>query len=126
MEALPEIVVCTEAEARRLLALASVDDVQGLGLSRIVEGCQFFKLENLPGSELAYALKEAGGELWIQAAGGSAPVDLTAFGLAAIEQQAAGVFKSVGFQTRRRGLVKKAMRAGYVVDGFIMRKVLRA
>lgn len=109
-----------------LLALALGDDVQGLGLDEIVRGCQFFKLQNLPGAEMAYALKAAGSELWIQAGGGSASVDLTALGLAAIERQAAGGFKSVGFQTRRRGLVKKAMRAGYQIDGYILRKVLSA
>lgn len=114
----------SQQDVMPLLSLAAGDDVQGLGLEEILKGCQFFKLDNLPGVEMAYALKEAGSELWIQAGGGSASIDLTALGLAAIERQAVGGFRSVGFQTRRKGLVKKAMRLGYVVDGFILRKVL--
>lgn len=116
----------SQQDVMPLLSLAAGDDVQGLGLEEIVKGCQFFRLENMPGTQMAYALKPVGSELWIQAGAGIATADLTAIGLAVIEKQAAGVFKSVGFQTRRKGLVKKAMRLGYVVDGFILRKVLSA
>lgn len=112
----------TAAAVLSLLELAAGDDVQGLGVSNVVSGCQFFCLNGLQGAEFAYALRVAGSELWIQAAGGSAAVDLTRFGLAAIESQAKGRFKTVGFQTRRRGLVAKAIKAGYEIDGYILRK----
>ncbi|OGT05253.1 MAG: hypothetical protein A2Z65_13620 [Gallionellales bacterium RIFCSPLOWO2_02_58_13] len=121
-----EIRAASQQEVMPLLALAAGDDVQGLGLDAIIAGCQFYILDGLPGAEMAYALRAAGSELWIQAGGGKASVDLTALGLAAIERQAQGGFRSVGFQTRRRGLVKKAMRAGYQIDGYIMRKVVSA
>lgn len=111
-----------EADVLPLLGLAIGDDVQGLGLLEIVSGCQFFCLKGLDGAAFAYAVRAAGSELWIQAAGGAAEIDLTRFGLAAIEQQARGGFKSVGFQTRRRGLVAKALKAGYKIDGYILRK----
>lgn len=78
----------------------------------------------LDGGGFAYALTAHGGELWVQAAGGNARADLTRIGLAAIEYQAAGKFQSVGFQTRRTGLVKKAQALGYTIDGYILRKTL--
>lgn len=105
-----------------LLALARADDVQGFGLENILNDAQFFRLAGSD-SQFAYALMALGRELWIQAAGGAGPDDLTALGFGAIERQAsAGGFESVGFQTRRRGLVRKAEKLGYVVDGWILRK----
>lgn len=116
----------TEAEVLPLLELASGDDVQGLGLKNILHGCQFFILQSTKG-EFAYALIPAGRELWIQAAGGKAKIDLTDLGLGAIEAQAkAARFESVGFQTRRKGLVKKAIAHGYEIDGYILRKKTNA
>lgn len=130
MENVSEQVIIEQTTAEAvlpLLGLAIADDVQGLGLSEIVGGCQFFRLQGLKGAEFGYALKVAGSELWIQAAGGAAKIDLTIFGLALIEQQAKGAaLKSVGFQTRRRGLVRKAIKAGYQVDGYILRKKIDA
>lgn len=115
----------SEAEALPLLELASGDDVQGLGLRNILHGCQFFILQSTKG-EFAYALIPEGRELWIQAAGGKAKVDLTHLGLGAIEGQAkAARFESVGFQTRRKGLVKKAQAHGYEIDGYILRKKIK-
>ncbi|MDO9011331.1 MAG: hypothetical protein Q7U78_05925 [Gallionella sp.] len=130
MENVPKKIGISEAGAAAampLLNLAIADDVQGVGLENIISGCKFFILSGVPGSKFAYAVKAAGSELWVQAAGGSGAVDLSAFGLAVIEQQAAAAgLGSVGFQTRRRGLVRKAARAGYQVDGYIMRKIINA
>jgi hypothetical protein len=108
----------TMGEALPFLRLASGDDVQSVGLENILDGCIYFVM----GDEFAYALKRQGDELWIQAAGGRSQQDLTKAGFANIEAQAAGLYKSVGFQTRRSGLVKKAQREGYEIDGYIMRK----
>lgn len=117
-----QIVRASLAEVLPLLALARADDVQGLGLENILSNAQFFRLAGSD-SQFAYALMALGRELWIQAAGGTGPDDLTALGFGAIERQAsAGGFGSVGFQTRRRGLVRKAEKLGYVVDGWILRK----
>lgn len=63
----------------------------------------------------AYVLKVNGAELWIALGAGRADVDLTAVGLALIEAQGRE-FDSIGFKTRRRGLVKKAAKHGYRVD----------
>ena len=114
------------ADALPLLSLAEGEDVQGVGLDVILHGCQCFALNGLSDVGGVYALKPVGRELWIQAAGGKGAADLTLIMLTAIEQQAAaGAFRSVGFQTRRKGLIKKASRAGYLVEGVIMRKVLK-
>lgn len=72
----------------------------------------------------AYLLEVHGPEVWILLAGGRAPVDLAHYGFAMLEQQARE-FDSIGFQTRRPGLIKKAKRAGFEVAAVVMRKRLR-
>jgi hypothetical protein len=73
---------------------------------------------------LGYTLEIDGGELFITSASGRAAVDLVDIGLEIVEAQAAGM-DSVGFKTKRRGLVKKAQSKGYKVVGYIMRKSLK-
>jgi len=70
-----------------------------------------------------YLLEVRDGEICIVAAAGNAKLDLTRVGFDIVEKQAAG-FESVGFTTKRRSLVKKALRHGYRIDGFVMRKKL--
>jgi hypothetical protein len=41
-----------------------------------------------------------------------------------LREHAGGRFRSIGFQTARRGLVKKAEQHGYRVAAYIMRKDL--
>lgn len=106
-----------------LLRLAAGDDVQQLGLETILKGCEFFILEGSQ-DRLAFALTGQGSELWIQAAGGTGNMNLTRLIIKSAEQLAKGTHTSVGFQTRRRGLVKKAQALGYEIDGYIMRKKL--
>lgn len=111
-------------EVKPLLCLAMGSDVQGVGLDAILQNCAFFILDDEK-AQFAFALVAQGRELWIQAAGGKGEQDLTALGLDAIEQRAAvGRFASVGFQTRRVGLVKKALKHGYIIDGYILRKAI--
>lgn len=113
-----QVVAAEQSEIRELLELAISDDVQQVGLDAILEGCEFFRVGNL-----GLALKIRGAELWIQAAGGADRENLTRLGLEAVERiaQQAGM-DSVGFQTRRPGLVRKARALGYEIDGFILRK----
>ena len=113
------------AEVMPLLNLAIGDDVQKIGLPGILNGCHFFILEK-PENDFAYALCGRGTELWIQAAGGRGKDDLTALGFSDIEQRAmAGGFDTVGFQTRRPGLVRKSICHGYEIDGYILRKKIK-
>lgn len=70
-----------------------------------------------------YVLVVDNGVAWIDAAKGTGATDWTAHLLPIIEAQAAGC-KAVGFQTARRGLVKKARQQGYTVTGWILKKKL--
>lgn len=78
-----------------------------------------FKIVDETGDILAaYILEIDGAELWVSLGAGRADIDLTAVGLALIEGQGRD-FDSIGFKTRRRGLVKKAQSNGYRVDACI-------
>ena len=70
-----------------------------------------------------YSLDIGKTEIFITQAAGKADFDIVEIGLKIIEKQAAS-FKSVAFQTIRRGLVKKAEKFGYKQDGKILRKWL--
>jgi hypothetical protein len=78
-------------------------------------------------------MEPSGRELVVTAAGGrSRNFDLTRAGFAIAEVQGAG-FDAIRFQTRRLGLVRKAVRLGYVVidrqnkngNVYIMRKAMQ-
>lgn len=125
--------LCDPCEVRDVLAAGWTDktDTSGGGqsLDYLLTLGQCFKLMDGAGKILgAYILKIDGAELWIALGAGRAEVDLTAAGLALIEAQGRQ-FDSIGFKTKRRGLVKKAEKHGYTVaasnDGiYTMRKKL--
>jgi hypothetical protein len=76
----------------------------------------------------AYVLQRQGDECYILAAAGQAEFDMTAALATILEGHARGL-KSIAFQTRRPGLVRKARKYGYriagrVENGVIMRKEL--
>lgn len=74
-----------------------------------------------------YCLQGHGSEVWVQAAAGSADIDLCDLFDDLIAKHGAG-FQSIAFRTYRRGLVRKALKRGYSIvaegDGFILRKYL--
>jgi len=73
----------------------------------------------------AYALQGRGSEIWVQAAAGSADLDLCDL-LDDLIPRHGAAFRSLGFHTYRRGLRKKAEDRGYALidetDGYTMRK----
>lgn len=74
-----------------------------------------------------FTVIEREGGLFVTAASGEGRRDLTALILGTLEQAGAA---SVAFQTRRRGLMRKAQRLGYrvagdVANGVIMRKACK-
>lgn len=73
----------------------------------------------------ALVTRADGRELWILAAAGRSDADLTEIMVRHLEQTAAGRFDSIGFQTKRRGLVRKTQKHGFEVAGYIMRKKLQ-
>jgi hypothetical protein len=73
-----------------------------------------------------YVIELRGNEVFVMAAGGAIDCDFTMVGLNAIEQQAAAAgLTSVGFDTRRPALVKKALKRGYEIVGWKLRKKSR-
>lgn len=70
-----------------------------------------------------YVLQVDNGICWVNAMQGRGNLDWIAHILPIIEAQAKGC-KAVGFETKRRGLVKKAQKQGYRVTGWILKKDL--
>lgn len=64
-----------------------------------------------------FVLETRGDEVYVMAAGSVGRHDFTLIGLGAIEGMARDHFRSVAFATKRGGLIRKARRLGYVVDG---------
>jgi hypothetical protein len=97
---------------------------EGEDLEKIIQEGQCFKV--MRGGEIigAYVLKVQGNEVWVSAAIGRDKDDLTAAMLSMIDFNAQQ-FGSIGFKTKRRGLVRKAQRHGYEIAGYIMRKKLK-
>lgn len=85
---------------------------------------QSFALKT-PAGTLIFTTTERGQQLWIEAAAGQGADDMTAHGLALIEGMAQGAgLASVGFQTARPGLMRKAQKQGYTVAGWILKKAV--
>lgn len=70
-----------------------------------------------------YVVQVVNGVAWINACQGQGAIKWQNLLLPVIEQQASGC-KAVGFQTKRRGLVKAAQRHGYQITGWILKKNL--
>jgi hypothetical protein len=75
-------------------------------------------------SQAVYLVRVENGVAWIDAAKGYGPADWTALLLPTIEAQSKGA-ASVAFQTGRPGLVRRALRQGYAVRGWIVGKDLQ-
>ncbi|MEX3955890.1 hypothetical protein [Trinickia sp. EG282A] len=120
-------------QARPLLAPVDRYDTTG-GAESVASmttcpGARCFVISQDGRDAAAYVLQRQGDECYVLAAAGAVDFDLTAFGLALIEAHARGL-RSVAFQTKRPGLIKKARRLGYaiagrVADGVILRKELQ-
>jgi hypothetical protein len=86
-------------------------------------GGQFWKVEEGGAIVGAMLTHTYGDELWVDVAVGRATEDLVALMAAHLDRQGAG-YRSIGFQTARRGLVRKTARHGYKVEAYIVRKEL--
>lgn len=76
------------------------------------------------GSQAVYVVRVENGVAWVDAAKGFGATDWTAALLPIVELQAKGL-AAVGFQTARRGLVRRAQQQGYHIAGYIMKKGLQ-
>ncbi|PMS38457.1 hypothetical protein C0Z20_00800 [Trinickia symbiotica] len=120
-------------EARPLLAPVDRYDTtrgkESVDTMTACPGARCFVIRQDGRDVAAYVLQRQGDECYVLAAAGAVDFDLTVFGLALIEAHATGL-KSVAFQTKRAGLIKKARRLGYaiagrVANGVILRKELQ-
>lgn len=104
-------------EAARLYApLVGLDPQRQATADSIANAGPSFRIETEAG-QAVFTLSANAGRCWIHAARGTGQ-GMTEVGLNVIEQLAkeAGC-KAVGFQTMRRGLLKKAQRLGYRIAG---------
>lgn len=110
-------------EAARRLAGCERLDPRGIATAAdLVAMCQAGQCFALDGAaDAVYVLRVVNGMVWVDAARGSGPVDLTAAIDQLVSTQAAGL-RGIALQTRRRGLVAKLQRRGYHVAGWIMKK----
>ncbi|KWH51809.1 hypothetical protein [Burkholderia cepacia] len=123
-----------EADAETVLPLlapvAQYDTTGGVdSLERMAANGRAFVIEQDGAPVCAYLLERHGREAFVTAAAGAAGVCLTDLLAQLIEAQAIGL-DSIAFQTRRRGLIRKAIAKGYrvaghVTNGTIMRKELQ-
>lgn len=115
----------SQAEAARVMRDAGLRVAFDFeGPEQLAEGGECFRLTTASG-EGVFVLSRAGDVLWIAGAGSCGGEGLTEAGLAAIERAARGQgCSAVGFQTVRRGLVRRAERAGYEVVGYLMKKAV--
>lgn len=103
-------------------ALKKCATVGGYTVRELVDGGHAFRLKTT-GGEGVFVVKKVGAVCWVEAGQGSSSDDLTAQGLAVIEEIARGLCcEAVEFQTRRPGLVKKAAALGFETKQVVMTK----
>lgn len=95
------------------------------GILAMCQGGACFALGDGERVGLVYVLRAQNRVLWVDAARGTGPVNLTAeLDLALAEQARRHGMRAVAFQTARPGLVRKMRSRGYKVAGWIMSKEL--
>lgn len=121
----PTLTAIGQAEAAR--AFVGLVDPEGIATpASAAKSGECFRLEAETGA-LRYAVSFGHGAAWITGAAGQGQ-GMTAEGLRMIEAQAlARGCRRVGFQTVRRGLVRRAIRQGYRITsetgaGFVLVK----
>ena len=119
---------CHLDEVRDVLAPAVAPKADAVGkysLDGLADGGQCFKVVSDGETILAaYIVAAEGDELFVRAAAGRAQLDLSDV-LDALTEAQASRFRSIAFQTQRRGLVKKALEHGYEIAGYVMRKKIK-
>ena len=112
--------------AQAFAGLAGMDPERAQTPQGAARAGECYRMQGTRG-ELVYSVSFGHGVAWINAAAGQG-TGLTAEGLSMIEAQAiTRGCRRVGFQTLRRGLVRRARQQGYritsaVGDGFVMVK----
>ena len=84
--------------------------------ARMIDGAQCFEVLENDQPVGAYVLADEWPVLWIRAAAGRAACDLAIVLYNAIQQQGRA-FAQIGFQTNRRGLIRRATSLGFDITG---------
>lgn len=90
------------------------------GLFDMCQRGECFAIDSAQGSAV-YVVRVRNKTAWVDAIKGRGDMDITAAVDAVLSGQAQGL-RSMGFQTARRGLVRKAQARGWRVTGWIMQK----
>jgi hypothetical protein len=115
-----------DAAAAALGRVAALDP-RGIGTDDdVLHAARTGRCFELSGDDVraVYVLQMNDGAVWVQALQGAGPLDLAAIVDEVIAAQAEGC-GSVAFQTARPGLMRKALKRGYRVAGWIMKKDLQ-
>lgn len=109
----------TVAEVAPLIALAAQynNDDEPFDPEKVAANGARFVFEEAGQAVCGFVIEARESEAFIMAAGAVGRYDFTRIGLGAIEGMARKEFETVAFSTRRGGLIRKARRLGYVVDG---------
>lgn len=112
--------------AAQALAGCEAIDPSGMctreSLSALCAAGQCFEVK-AGAAQAVYVVSVCNGVCWVDALMGSGPADLVAMVDELLTSQAAGL-RSIGLQTARPGLVRRALRRGYRVTGWVLRKDL--
>lgn len=121
--AFKELKPLSEADAAQAVSKAALYDPRGTSTPESLAAVgPAFALHTTDGVG-AFVVKKNGIQLWVEAAVGQSPDDLTDMGMSIIEEMARKAdCTEVAFQTARTGLVKKATQNGYRVTGWILKK----
>lgn len=89
---------------------------------QLIEQCDAYVIDQNNNSVAGLLMRRRGSEIYVVAAAGRANVDLSVVIHNLVNQYKTEEIKSFSFTTKRRGLVRKAQKLGYKIDGYIMRK----
>lgn len=120
------VTLATSDEIRPLLMKAAASKIDPAGkynIDLMMKSGQCWKIYENGVITGALVTRDDNGELWIMAAAGYSPSDMTQIMADHLLSISAG-YRSIAFQTARRGLVKKIQAHGYEISGYILRKKL--
>ena len=96
--------------------------VNGINAEKLIGECDAFVLQQNGNDVAGFLLRRKGKEIYVVAAAGRSNIDLSIAINKIITDTKSDDIESISFTTKRRGLVKKAEKQGYKIEGYILRK----
>jgi len=98
----------------------------GRSAEDVIAECDAYVVEQGGQHVAGLLLRRRGNEIYVvAAAGGKKNLDMSLALHRLIFQKKADDIESVSFTTRRKGLVRKAEKLGYEIEGYILRKRIK-